>query len=473
MKVMNLDTHYTAAEKVAQILKSKGFDAYIIGGAVRDLLLGHPPKDYDLVTNATPDELLSIAEFIDPKYTDSAQAYGVTRIKINVNDQDIDIEITTYRRDIEAHLGRKLTKVEFSDLIDDVNRRDFTINSLALDPLNHCLVDLLDGVKDLDNRFVRFIGNPTARIQEDPLRVLRAIRFKNRLGFRYNQATYDAISTAIKSDVLSEIAVDRLRNELSSMLRHSSRQEALEDLDNLGAISAILPELASTKGIAQPHEFHTEGDVFNHSLLAVHYLPAEISVRLAWATLLHDIGKTPTFTPAEITGDRIRFDNHHSEGAKRARKVMQRLNFSTKLTDEISWMIHYHMAIAYLPEMRPGHAITFMSHPAFEDLLELHRADAHAAWNKLPDGGSWTDAPNLSIIEQMYSQYIADRNAKKAPSLKDDLGIDGTWLKTEFNLSDGEQIGHLLEELRLLYHEGKLPDKQVAKSTIKNILDKS
>jgi len=468
---METDNHYIAAEKVAQILQSKGFDAYIIGGAVRDLLLGHPPKDYDLVTNATPDELLSIAEFTDPKYTDSAQAYGVTRIKINVNDQAINIEITTYRRDIEAHLGRKLTKVEFSDLVDDVNRRDFTINSLALDPLNHCLVDLLDGVKDLDNRFVRFIGDPTARIQEDPLRVLRAIRFKNRLGFRYSQATYDAISTAIKSEVLSEIAIDRLRDELSSMLRHSSRQEALEDLDNLGAIAAILPELASTKGIAQPHEFHTEGDVFNHSLLAVHYLPAEISVRLAWATLLHDIGKAPTFTPAEITGDRIRFDNHHSEGALRARKVMQRLNFSTKLTDEVSWMIHYHMAIAYLPEMRPGHAITFMSHPAFEDLLELHRADAHAAWNKLPNGGSWTDAPDLSPIEKMYKQFDDERKSKKPPSLKNELGIDGNWLKKEFNIENGEQIGQILEELRLLYHDGKINSETEAAGRVNTILN--
>jgi len=460
-----MDTHYQAAEKAAQILQSKGFDAYIIGGAVRDLLLGHPPKDYDLATNATPEQLLAIEEFANPQHTDPAQAYGVTRTKILVKNELVPIEITTYRRDIEAHLGRKLTKVEFAALEDDVLRRDFTVNALALDPLNYYLADLVNGLSDLNKRFIRFIGKPTDRIKEDPLRVLRAIRFKCRLGFRYEDTTFDALTAAINNDVLSQVATDRLRNELTHMLTHPTREEAVEDLDTLNVIKLVLPELEATKNIMQPDQYHSEGDVFRHSLLAIRYLPDNISARLAWATLLHDIGKAPTFEPIEITGDRIRFNQHHSEGAKLAGNILKRLNFSKKLTEEITWMIHYHMAIAYLPEMRPGHAATFMNHPAFADLLELHRADAHATWNKA-DGHIHTSAPNLSAIEKIYKEFLAKPKPK---SLKEDLGIDGNWVLQNFpQIQKGEQLGQILQELKLIYLEEDLLSKEKAIKIIKD-----
>lgn len=465
---MKQDLYYLAAEKASAILQNNGFEAYIIGGAVRDLLLAHPPKDYDLVTNATPEQLLQIQEFENPKHTDPAQAYGVTRTKIQVNSQQIPIEITTYRKDIESHLGRKLTKVAFTDISDDIERRDFTINALALDPINHFLLDESSGLADLVERYIRFIGEPAQRIKEDPLRVLRAIRFKCRLGFRYSQETFDALTQTIADGVISTIATDRLRNELSNILTHSSREEALEDLDTFGIIKQVLPELEATKNISQPDQYHNEGDVFRHTALAVRYLPDEVSARLAWATLLHDIGKAPTFVPAEITGDRIRFNQHHSEGAKLARQVLERLNFSKKLADEIVWMIHYHMAIAYLPQMRPGHATNFMNHPAFADLLELHRADAHAAWNKT-NGRTETSAPDLSTIEDIYRNFLKKPNVK---SLKDDLGIDGNWILENFpQIQRDKQLGQVLKELHLIYKENKLKSKEDALKTIGQIID--
>jgi len=458
---VNQDTHYLAAELVAQILQDRGYESYIIGGAVRDLLLNHPPKDYDIVTNAKPEDLLKIPEFVNPKYTDPAQAYGVTRAKIAVANELVPIEITTYRKDIESHLGRKLTKIVFADIADDIERRDFTINALALDPLNHFLLDEVGGLDDLDKRYIRFIGKPEIRIKEDPLRVLRAIRFKSRLGFRYADDTFDALTQSISNGVLPDIATDRLRNEISSMLIHSTREEALEDLDTFGIIKQILPELEATKNIDQPGRYHSEGDVFRHSTLAVRYLPDQVSERLVWATLLHDIGKAPTFTPAEITGDRIRFNQHHSESAKLAKIILKRLNFSNKLTDEITWMIHYHMAIAYLPQMRPGHAANFMNHPAFADLLELHRADAHAAWNKSDNKISTTE-PDLSEIEKIHDEYKKTQLVQNSSSLKD-IGIDGHWVLENFpDIQKGERLGKVLNELKLSYAEGNLQTKEDA-----------
>src|SRR3990167_7896019 len=169
--------HYVAAAKASRGLVSHGYEAYVIGGAVRDILLGKLPKDFDLVTNATPEEVLQMPEFAKAHYKDTAQAYGVTRVKLDIDIGDeqhtSEIEIATYRRDIEAHLGRKATKVEFTHLEDDLERRDFTINALALDLLNDYLIDYVDGLADIDLRKLRFIGEPMQRIGEDPLRILR------------------------------------------------------------------------------------------------------------------------------------------------------------------------------------------------------------------------------------------------------------------------------------------------------------
>ncbi|MBP7018411.1 CCA tRNA nucleotidyltransferase [Candidatus Saccharibacteria bacterium] len=458
---MTSELDYMAAEKAARILQTAGFEAYIVGGAVRDLLLDFEPKDYDLVTNASPQELIAIEQFENPKHTDPAQAYGVTRTKIKIQDQLRPIEITTYRKDISAHLGRSQTKVEFKYLEDDVMRRDFTINALALDPINDFLIDLPRGLEDLDKKTVRFIGDPQIRIYEDPLRIVRAIRIKNRLGFKYDKQTFEAIMSSVANGEVQKIATDRLRIELTRMLIDPNRNEALQDLDLFGVLDVVLPELVAGKETPQPEHYHSEGDVYRHSILSVNYLPDKVTPRLAWATLLHDIGKPPTYKPAEVTGDRIRFDRHFAEGAKITQKILKRLNFSNKLIDDIHWMIHYHLSIAYLPEMRPGRAKTFMSHPAFEDLLELHRADAHAAWSKTPSGEIDTTTPDLSHIEEMYNIYKKKRSEKQ-PDLKKDLGVDGHWLIKNYPDLPKEKLSDVLDELRQLFAENKISNHDQA-----------
>lgn len=466
------DVHYEAALKVAETLNKHGFEAFVIGGAVRDLLLGHPPKDYDVVTNAKPAEILKFDEFKESFYKDTAQAFGVTRVEIEVPDGDkthiIEVEIATYRRDIEAHLGRKQTKVEFAHLEDDVLRRDFTINALALDPLTNFVADYVDGIGDLDNKLIRFIGEARERIGEDPLRVIRGIRLKHQLGFEYEPATEQAIKQAIADGRLHDIATERLATELTRIITHPSRYQALGDLDQLGALASVLPEVVAGRGVPQPPELHSEGDVLTHTLLAMKYLPDNPSRRLAWATLLHDIGKPPTFKPRSKTGDRIRFSDHYEVGAQLARKVLSRLRFGNKLIDEVAWMIHYHMGIDDLPKMRPNRQANFMSHPAFADLLALHKADAHAAWSK-KDGKVDKGPAHFPAIEQLWADFQAQTEQKK-PSLKDDLGIDGAWVMREFGVKEGPELGKIMHELNEAYLDHKISSQADAKKLIKKLL---
>ena len=462
-----MDIDYKAARITAEILEQSGFEAFIIGGAVRDLLLAHDPQDFDIVTDATPDQIKALTGFEKIKHTDPAQAYGVTRLVIDIDGESAGIDLTTYRKDIDAHLGRKDTAIEFADLWEDVHRRDITINALALDPATNMLVDLVDGLTDLENKLIRFIGDPQARIAEDPLRVIRTIRFKNRFGFSYDEQTELALRQAIAEGVLSQIATDRLRDELTKILRHTSRQDALYDLDQLGALQYILPELTDTKGTPQPRSEHSEGDVFTHSLLATHYLPEDASETLVWATLLHDIGKDDTYQSAEETGDRIRFSEHYKVGAQEARGICERLGFSKQKTATIEWLIHYHMAIGNIPEMSQSHVEHhYFSDPRFPELLELHRADAHAAWNARSDGSIDISAPDLSHLEHMYDEFKKKQAEEdySPPSLKD-LGVDGNWLK-EHGYTSGEEIGKALKLLEEQFHLGRISSKKDALKTL-------
>lgn len=473
MKQSDTSHDYDSAHQAAQILNEHGFEAYIIGGAVRDLWLDRHPKDFDLVTDATPEQIIQLNEFDRSLYKDPAQAFGITRVHFTHNGKSGEIEIATFRQDIEAHLGRRATKVKFATLEDDVLRRDLTINALALNPATNQLVDYVGGIDDLDSKIVRFIGDPKARIQEDPLRIMRAVRFKNHLEFQYDQGSFEAIKRAAEQGKVADIATDRLRSELTALLIHPTRRQAMQDLDRLGILEKVLPEVTAGKGTNQPHDYHAEGDVWRHELLILDQLPDHPSKRLAWAALLHDIGKPATITHAP---DRIRFDRHYTIGAEMARAILKRLNFSKKDTNDITWMIHYHMAIDDLPDMRPSNQQRMLGHPAFEDLLELHRADAAASWR--PDQPHGVK-PKFAQLEKLWHDYQSKPPEHQQPSLKRDLGIDGHWViknfGQEYNLS-GQTIGKVLEELDDYYRDHADKNEQTylskAQNTLKQLTDK-
>lgn len=467
MTTEHLPHDYDSAKYAAQILNDHGFQAYIIGGAVRDLWLDRHPKDFDLVTDATPEQIIQVEEFDRSLYKDTAQAFGITRVRFTHEGKAGEMEIATFRQDIEAHLGRRATKIKFATLEDDVLRRDFTINALALNPATNQLVDYVGGVDDLHNKIVRFIGQPAARIQEDPLRIMRAVRFKNHLGFKYDDETFQAIKQAVEEGKVAEIATDRLRNELTALLIHPTRRQAMQDLDRLGILTKVLPEVTAGKGTDQPHKYHAEGDVWRHELLILDQLPDHPSKRLAWAALLHDIGKPATVTHAP---DRIRFDQHYTVGAEMARDILKRLNFSKKDMDDITWMIHYHMAIDDLPDMRPSKQQRMLGHPAFADLLELHRADAAASWRPGQPHGI---KPKFAQLEKLWQEYQSKTPEHQQPSLKRDLGIDGHWVIKNFGHMyklSGQTIGKVLEELDDYYRDEGIRDEKAYLSKVHNIM---
>lgn len=444
---------YESAVLAARVLNQHGFEAFIIGGAVRDLWLGREPKDFDLVTNATPQQIMNIAEFKRSKYKDTAQAFGVTRVRFLHRNTFNDLEIATFRRDIEAHRGRKATRVEFADLEDDVMRRDFTINALSLDPVTNFIVDYAVGVEDLDNKLVRFIGKSEERIQEDPLRIMRAVRFKNHLNFSYHPGTAKAIKNAVKHSDVEAIAKDRLRDELTNLLIHPSRRQAFLDLYQFRILERVLPEVTAGKGVSQPPQFHAEGDVWQHELLILDYLPENPSKRLAWAALLHDIGKGPTSIEPRNARGRIRFDRHYAVGAEMAKAILKRLKFSNRDVRDITWMIYNHMAIDDLPAMRPSRQQSLLGHPAFEDLLELHKADAAASWRP---GRPHGVKPKFRTLERIWHHYQSKSPEHRQPSLKRDLGIDGSWIIEQFNQEfklAGPDIGFVLSELDEWYRD--------------------
>lgn len=462
---------YAAAKRAAGILNAHGYDAYIVGGAVRDLWLDRRPKDFDLVTNARPEQIVAIPRFKRSMYKDPAQAFGVTRVRFVHESVSTELEIATYRQDIEAHLGRKSTKIAFAELEDDVLRRDFTINALALDPATNQLIDYVDGVADLEQKIIRFIGIPADRIQEDPLRIMRAIRFRNQLGFEYDPATARAIKQAAQQGKVETIATDRLREELDRLLLHNTRRQAITDLDELGILHRILPEVTAGKGTAQPPEFHSEGDVWQHQLLILDYLPPLPSKRLVWATLLHDIGKPVTLKQAHETGDHIRFDRHYAVGADMAGDIMRRLHFSNRDSKDIQWIIHHHMSIDDLPAMRPSRQQHMLGNPAFEDLLELHRADAAASWRPRARRGA---KPKFRDLERLWHAYQTKQPQDRQPSLKRDLGIDGDWLLKhfgdEFHLKSSPLIGKILSELEVWYRDEHIKNKNAYLSKTRQLL---
>lgn len=454
---------YSTARLAAKALNDAGFEAYIIGGAVRDLLLDRHPKDFDLATNATPEQILLIKEFKKAVYKDTAQAYGVSRVNINGH----VLEVATFRKDIEAHKGRKATKVEYAELEDDLTRRDFTINALALDPLTIQVIDYEGGLDDIESKTVRFIGNSLGRIHEDPLRILRAVRFKNTLGFNYDPATEKALARAVQSSVISVIATDRLRDELTLMLIDRSRRSSLEDLDELGVLNKVLPEFTAGKGVNQPPQFHAEGDVWVHQLLVMEAIPARPSRQLAWAALLHDIGKASTQTLPKNRTDRIRFNLHYQVSADMTRVILKRLKFSNSDIEAISWIVFHHINIDDLPKMRPSRQKAMMKHPSFADLLKLHKADAMASWHN----GKPRAKPLFKDIEDIWHRYLAHPPEKRHPSLKKDLGVDGNWLMNELGLKQTPAIGKILNVLQETYEDtgnkSKLFYKKKAKDLIK------
>ena len=360
------------ALQVIQTLHQAGFLAFLVGGCVRDLLLNREPADYDVSTDATPDDVMRIF----PKTYAVGAQFGVVLVAVGENET---VEVATFRNDLGYSDGRHPDEVRFSKTPqEDVQRRDFTINGLLLDPLTDEVLDYVGGRKDLEQGIIRTIGDPEKRFGEDKLRMLRAVRFASRFGYILEMNTMTAIQKLAPQ--ISRVSAERVRDELTKMLTEGKARLAFFMLYASKLLQQVLPEIAAMKGVEQPPEFHPEGDVFIHTLLLLDNLPDPCTPTLAWGALLHDVGKPATFRKAP---DRIRFDNHVDVGVKIAEGICQRLHFPNEHTEQIIALVDNHMRFMDAMRMNESTLKKFLRIPKFEEHLELHRLDCLASSGKM------------------------------------------------------------------------------------------
>jgi len=373
------------AISIIQTLRRQGFLAYLAGGCVRDLLLKREPADYDVATSATPAQVM---EIFPDTYAVGVQ-FGVVLVPVpedqrtegNENEppKSRAIEVATFRSDLGYSDGRRPDEVRFSqDPRQDVERRDFTINGMMLDPVSGEVLDFVGGRRDLEAGIIRTIGDPELRFAEDKLRMLRAVRFAARFEYVIEPQTLAAIQRLAHE--IQVVSRERVREELTKMLTGGHGRQAFLLLDESGLLKEVLPEISAMKGVEQPPEFHPEGDVFVHTLLLLENLPRPCPPTLAWGALLHDVGKPATF---RVAPDRIRFDDHVDVGVKIAEEICARLRFSNHDTAQVLALVDNHMRFGHVTRMKESTLKKFFRLPGFDQHLALHRADSLASHGNL------------------------------------------------------------------------------------------
>jgi poly(A) polymerase len=353
---------------VACRLLDAGYRAYLAGGCVRDLLLGAPPKDYDIATDAHPEAVMEVFA--------RTVAVGAQFGVVKVIEGGTEYDVATFRADGDYPDGRHPSRVTFCGPEEDVQRRDFTINGLLLDPRSLAVVDYVGGTADLAAGVVRAIGDPAKRFAEDALRLMRAVRFAARLGYAIEPKTLAALRAAV--DGIARVSKERIRDELLAILTGAHAGEGLRLLEESGLLSRILPDVAALRGVEQPPQFHPEGDCFVHTCMMLDMLDHP-GPELAMGVLLHDVGKPPTYEES----DRIRFPRHEKEGATLAARICRDLRFSAAQAETITALVGEHMRFMNVDRMRESKLKRFLGQPHFDEHLELHRVDCLASHGKL------------------------------------------------------------------------------------------
>jgi poly(A) polymerase len=435
------------ASSIIRTLRGRGFQAYLVGGCVRDLLLQREPADYDVATSATPAQVM---EIFPDTYAVGAQ-FGVVLVPLpeeqraNGDDGAVakssTVEVATFRSDVSYSDGRHPDEVRFSgDPREDVARRDFTINGMMLDPTSGEVLDFVGGQSDLEAGIIRAIGDPERRFGEDKLRMLRAVRFAARFEYAIENDTLLAIQRRARE--ISIVSRERVRDELTKMLTEGHARRAFLLLDETGLLREVLPEISAMKGVEQPPEFHPEGDVFEHTLLLLENLPQPCAATLAWGALLHDVGKPATF---RVAPDRIRFDNHVDVGVKIAEEICERLRFSNSDTAQVLALVDNHMRFGHVTRMKESTLKKFLRLPRFEEHLALHRADSLASHGNLS---------TYELIREKLAETPPENIRPKVLITGDDLIAAG--------YAPGPRFREILEAVEDAQLEGRLSSREAA-----------
>ena len=416
-----------SAKKIVQVLRENDFESYFAGGAVRDQLLNRRTADVDIATAARPEDI----ERIFPKTKALGREFGVILVIFGRH----AFELASFRGE-RNYDGRKPREIFFTDAAEDARRRDFTVNGMFFDPLAGKILDFVGGEKDLKKKLIRFIGDADERASEDFLRILRAVRFRNLLNFEYDEPTKNAI--AKHAHRLREISGERIRDELTKILENENRGRAFRDLVEFGILEVVIPELGKLRGLEQPKNWHREGDVLTHSLAALASLPKSANAALAFATVLHDIGKADTLR--ESDGE-IGYPGHAEKSAQIAEQILRRLRFDRATRAKIIWLVAHHMNFFDIPKMRPARRHEFFVHPWFADLVRLTAADIRG-----------TSPANFSLQRKIVREWHEHAGEKLLPPARPLL--NGDEIIAELHIPRGEKIGQLARILHDAQIEG-------------------
>jgi len=428
------------ANLICDMLRRNGYQALLVGGCVRDLLLGREPADYDVTTDATPEE---VAKLFPESVAVGAQ-FGV----ILIPRDGVKVEVATFRSDAGYSDGRHPDSVVYSKAPqEDVQRRDFTINGLLMRHDTGEVLDYVDGQADLKAKVIRAIGEPDRRFKEDKLRMMRAVRFAARFGFEIEAETFRAIRRHVAE--IHQVSPERLSDELTKMLTEGAARQAFELLDETWLLQQVLPEIGAMKGVEQPPQFHPEGDVWIHTRMMLEGLPKDASPTLAWGALLHDVGKPPTFQSAAETGDRIRFNHHVEVGVRMAEAICRRLRFSNEETEQILALVDNHMKFGAVEEMRAATLKKFVRLPRFEEHLALHRLDC------------------LSSHQNLDSYEFVSRFLEMTPpeQVRPERLLNGDDLQ-EMGFQPGPLFSQILQALEDAQLEGQIPTREEAQTYV-------
>jgi poly(A) polymerase len=427
------------AVDIVRRLRGAGHEAYLAGGCVRDQLLGRQPVDYDVATSATPEAVRGLFRRTIPV----GEQFGV----LLVVERGVPFEVATFRSDDAYVDGRRPSRVHFGTAHEDAFRRDFTINALFLEPLSGEVVDFVGGRADLRAGVVRAIGDPAARIAEDRLRMLRAVRFAARFGFAIEPDTHAGIVTAAPS--INDIAAERIGDEVVKILTEGGARRGFELLADTGLLGHVLPEVAAMRGVAQSPDFHPEGDVWVHTLLLLDQIAAGAPETLALGALLHDVAKPP----CAVTRDgRITFYGHPAVGADMAVAVCQRLRRSRATWERVAYLVRNHLRLVQAPEMRLATLKRMLREDGFDELLQLARMDALA---------SNCDLTSVLFCERRRAELGREEDVRPARLLGgDDL--------VRLGFAPGPLFGEILRALEEAQLEGEIATRDDAEAFVRS-----
>jgi tRNA nucleotidyltransferase (CCA-adding enzyme) len=432
------------ATGIVQQLQAAGFAAFWVGGCVRDFLIGREPDDFDIATDARPEQIEK-----NFKHTIAVgKKFGV----IVVVENGHNFQVAAFRAESDYQDGRRPEKIHFADAKADALRRDFTVNGLFYDPISKKIHDWVGGEKDLRAKIIRTIGKPEERFAEDHLRLLRAVRFAAQLNFEIEPKTFTAIQTLAPK--IKIISAERIRDELIKLFLPPHAARGLELLRGSGLLEQILPELTATIACEQSPDYHPEGTVFEHIKLMLEKLPSNANELLPWTVLLHDIAKPATVERDSRTGA-IHFYGHEKIGAEMARQILNRLRFPRKQVDEIVACVRQHMQFKDVKQMRKATLRRLLLRETFPLELELHKLDCLGSHG------------NLELYDFLIRQA---EELKTKPEIRPPL-LTGNDL-VALGMKPGPALGALLNEIREKQLAEELKTRRKAKAWAKQQLAK-